>query len=397
MGALWESLKGLDAYPKPLEDFRIKTLGGGAVTIVSTVIMFLLFMSEFYDYLTPRVSEELFVDTSRSHKLRINIDIEFPRVACSYLSMDAMDSSGEHQSSVEHNIFKRRLDASGNPISEPEKTINLGESSIGKERGTAESSTKLPLDLGNDTAIAVEKCGSCYGAESKVHKCCNTCEEVREAYRLKGWAMKDPEKIEQCAGMVEDLKKIFNEGCQIYGYMEINRVSGSFHIAPGKSFSINHVHVHDVQPYSSNQFNMTHIIRSLSFGESIPGKTNPMDNVEGVALQESSMFQYYVKIVPTTYESKNLSIIHTNQFSTTRHQKVVSAFSGESGMPGVFFSYEISPIMVKFTEKSKSFGHFATSLCAIIGGVFTVAGLIDSTIYKSTKVLKKKLDIGKLG
>ncbi len=34
-----------------------------------------------------------------------------------------MDSSGEHQSSVEHNIYKRRLDATGNPMSEPEKTI----------------------------------------------------------------------------------------------------------------------------------------------------------------------------------------------------------------------------------------------------------------------------------
>jgi hypothetical protein len=34
---------------------------------------------------------------------------------------------------------------------------------------------------------------------------------------------------------------------QIYGTLEVNRVGGSFHIAPGKSFSINHVHVHDVQ------------------------------------------------------------------------------------------------------------------------------------------------------
>ncbi|CAG7734843.1 unnamed protein product [Allacma fusca] len=108
------------------------------------------------------------------------------------------------------------------------------------------------------------------------------------------------------------------------------------------------------------------------------------------------MFQYYLKIVPMTYEKLDGTSIFTNQFSTTRHQKVVSSFSGEAGMPGVFFSYEISPIMVKMTEKSRSFGHFATGVCAIIGGVFTVAGLIDSTIYKSSKVLKK-LEIGKAG
>jgi len=57
-----------------------------------------------------------------------------------------------------------------------------------------------------------------------------------------GWAMPSLESIEQCKGTAEDMKKVFNEGCQIYGYMEVNRVSGSFHIAPGKSFSISHVH-----------------------------------------------------------------------------------------------------------------------------------------------------------
>lgn len=27
--------------------------------------------------------------------------------------------------------------------------------------------------------------------------------------------------------------------------------------------------------------------------------------------------------------------------------------NGESGMPGVFFNYELSPMMVKYTEKEK--------------------------------------------
>jgi len=65
------------------------------------------------------------------------------------------------------------------------------------------------------------------------------------------------------------------------------------------------------------------------------------------------MFQYYLKIVPTMYEKIDRSVMYTNQFSTTRHQKAVSTMSGESGMPGVFFSYEISPIMIKFMEKKK--------------------------------------------
>lgn len=43
--------------------------------------------------------------------------------------------------------------------------------------------------------------------------------------------------------------------------------------------------VHDVKPYASTQFNMTHKIRHLSFGLNIPGKTNPMDDTTVVAME----------------------------------------------------------------------------------------------------------------
>lgn len=134
-----------------------------------------------------------------------------------------------------------------------------------------------------------------------------------EAYRRKKWAPPDPADVKQCKNdkSMEKLKHAFTQGCQIYGYMEVNRVGGSFHIAPGVSFSVNHVHgelardsrflydifyitfswtcslmpVHDVQPYTSTHFNMTHKIRHLSFGLNIPGKTNPMDDTNVIAME----------------------------------------------------------------------------------------------------------------
>merc|ERR1711936_1352486 len=153
------------------------------------------------------------------------------------------------------------------------------------------------------------------------------------------------------------------------GYLEVNRVGGSFHIAPGKSFSLNHIHIHDVQPFATSDFNITHTIRHLSFGRN----------------------------VPATFARVDGSTFVTNQFSVTRHSKVISAMMGDGGMPGVFFSYELAPVMVKYQQKEKSFGHFASGLCAIIGGVFTVAGMIDKLIYNSAKILQQKTEIGKTG
>lgn len=77
-----------------------------------------------------------------------------------------------------------------------------------------------------------------------IFRCCQTCDDVKQAYLKRQWAIKNLSLIKQCENVKssETLKHAFLEGCQIYGYMEVNRVGGSFHISPGHSFSINHIH-----------------------------------------------------------------------------------------------------------------------------------------------------------
>ncbi|KAG8187233.1 hypothetical protein JTE90_020662 [Oedothorax gibbosus] len=378
-----DHIRKFDAYPKTLEDFRVKTFSGAAVTIVSAVIITLLFISELNYYLTPEVTEELFVDVSRSEKLKINIDVTFPKVMCDFLSIDAMDVSGEQQINLDHNIYKRRLDEKGIPLEKLPEKEKVGSSEV--------------LNVTIPPTLDPNRCESCYGAEIPPRNCCNTCEDVQNAYRMKGWAAPDLESIEQCKreGWSKKMESVDKEGCQIFGYLEVNRVAGNFHIAPGKTFTQHHVHVHDLQPFASSQFNLTHKINHLSFGKSIPGKPDPLDGTMQVAEKGAMMFQYYVKIVPTMYAHADGQTWHTNQFAVTRHQKQVSsALFGDQGLPGLFVIYELAPLMVKYGEKQKSFFHFLTSVCAIVGGVFTVAGMIDAAIYYSSRMVQK-IELGK--
>lgn len=46
-------------------------------------------------------------------------------------------------------------------------------------------------------------------------------------------------------------------------------------------------------------------------------------------------------------------VVKTNQFSVTRHEKIANGLIGDQGLPGVFVLYELSPMMVKFTEKQR--------------------------------------------
>ena len=57
-------------------------------------------------------------------------------------------------------------------------------------------------------------------------------------------------------------------------------------------------------------------------------------------------------------------------------------------LPAVYFHYELSPIMAKVTEGRRSFGSFLVGLCAIVGGVFTVAGMLGSCIFRLGKMVQ---------
>lgn len=61
----------------------------------------------------------------------------------------------------------------------------------------------------------------------------------------------------------------------------------------------------------------------------------------------------------------------------------------------IYFRYDIEPISVLFEEKTKAFSTFIVSCCAIIGGVFTVLGLLNMFTLSGMK--KMKAEMGKLG
>lgn len=52
------------------------------VTIISTIVVLILIIWEIHDYIKPELTEDLFVDTTRGHKLRINLDITIKNVGC---------------------------------------------------------------------------------------------------------------------------------------------------------------------------------------------------------------------------------------------------------------------------------------------------------------------------
>lgn len=122
-----QKFETFDAYPKVLEDFKIKTSFGGLLSLVSFIVIVLLFAGELYSFLNVEIVEELFVDSTLADtRVDINFDITFHKLPCSFLTIDVMDISGLNMHDVKDSIFKIRLDENGKII-KGEKPVKQGQ------------------------------------------------------------------------------------------------------------------------------------------------------------------------------------------------------------------------------------------------------------------------------
>lgn len=353
------------------------------VSLCSSWLFFSVFFCGFF-FFCDALDTQLFVDSSLSEKFKIHMDVTFPNMPCSYLTLDAMDVSGDHQLDIVHNVFKKRLDSRGRVVESAKREKELARD-------------QKPVELVN---VTEGYCGSCYGSEDRKGQCCNTCDEVKAQYRKKGWSFGSTDRIEQCVreGVKDEIAAVKGEGCNIFGFLEVRRVQGNFHFAPGASFTQQHMHVHDLAPFKGSSFDLSHNINSLTFGEAIPSSSvsQPLSGHKRTSEkgEVNVMHQYFVKVVPTVYQYMSGRQVSTNQYSVTEHKRQLGP--GKHGLPGVFFMYDFSPIMIKISEKEKGLGHFLVGICAIIGGVFTVMGMIDSVLFHGLNSIKKKMELGKL-
>ncbi|CAL1544392.1 unnamed protein product [Lymnaea stagnalis] len=179
------------------------------------------------------------------------------------------------------------------------------------------------------------------------------------------------------------------KGCRFESHFLINKVvPGNFHISTHSSHS---------QPDNPD---MTHIVHKLRFGmdleegKNVKGSFNPLENVDKKASNPMATHDYILRIVPSVYEDKRNNIRYPFQY-TYSYRDIIQMGHGGVASPAIWFRYDLSPITVRYTEKTKPFYTFLVMVCAIIGGTFTVAGIIDGLVFSASEIIKKA-ELGKL-
>ena len=148
---------------------------------------------------------------------------------------------------------------------------------------------------------------------------------------------------------MERVKTQQGEGCNVHGFLDVSKVAGNLHFAPGKGFYESNINVPELSALEHG-FNITHKINKLSFGTEFPGVVNPLDGAQWTQPASDGTYQYFIKVVPTIYTDLRGRKIHSNQFSVTEHFR--DGNIRPKPQPGVFFFYDFSPIKVVTMERN---------------------------------------------
>nr|CAD1819164.1 unnamed protein product [Ananas comosus var. bracteatus] len=185
-------------------------------------------------------------------------------------------------------------------------------------------------------------------------------------------------------------------GCRIEGFVRVKKVPGNLVISARSG-------AHSFDP---SQINVSHFVSQFSFGKKLsprmlsevkrltPYLGSSHDRLAGQSYithhadaNANVTIEHYLQIVKTEIVSRRSSKEYKllEEYEYTAHSSLVHSLS----VPVAKFHFEPSPMQVLVTEVPKSFSHFITNVCAIIGGIFTVAGIVDSILHNTLRLMRR--------
>eukprot|EP00347_Sterkiella_histriomuscorum_P011402 403372594 len=330
--------KNLDYFRKVAPEHTKPTVIGGLVSICSLSVILMLFCYEINDYLKLNIKKDTYIGALDRQPgvdvefINMNLDITFPHVPCFMIDVDQRSTvSQSDKEEINKNIFRRRIGADGQVLD------------------------SVTPDFNNPSVV------------------------------------------------VKDLADalISGESCNIKGRIKLERVTGQIIM----NFQNRVGFVQELQrskPDVAAKLSFGHVINSLTFGE--PHQQNAikkrfgntdhtqfdmMDFVEDSLYENdkgSRDYFYFFKLVPHVFiDEINLEQYQSFSYSLNHNSKA----SQVQNFPQITMIYDFAPVNMKITKQQRDLSRFLVNvsqydlfisymqLCAIIGGIFVIFGLIN--------------------
>ncbi|KAJ5555355.1 hypothetical protein N7535_007790 [Penicillium sp. DV-2018c] len=339
-------LKTFDAFPKTKPSYTTPTRTGGQWTILLLLISLLFTYTELTTWLTGTENYHFTVEKGISQTLQLNLDMVV-HMPCANLRMNIQDAAGD------------RILA-GDMLKHDDTNWSLW---LAKRASGHEYQTLAHED---EERLAEQ--------EADVH-----------VGHVLGETRRGPRRKFAKAPRMRWGDQV--DACRIWGSLEGNKVQGDFHItARGHGYRENGGHL------DHGAFDFSHMITELSFGPHYPTLQNPLDKTIAETTDHYYKYQYFLSIVPTLYsrgkgaleaytrspataaERYGRNTVFTNQYAVTSQSSAIP----ESPMvvPGIFFKYNLEPIMLLVSEERAGFGSLVIRVINTISGVLVTGGWV---------------------
>ena len=182
------------------------------------------------------------------------------------------------------------------------------------------------------------------------------------------------------------------EGCRMKGSVTVGKVPGNIHFS---SHSMSGVLNYIAQKEHMQIYflNLSHKVDYFTFDKKynveqigdqfVATETKSLSSLLSVDTNPRITYNYYINLVPTRYVDLHKSQIKSNLFTLSKSQIYAE------GQSAVYFRYEISPMYVLHEMKKMTLWLFIVRICAVIGGVFTVSGILHGLFTEIHSWIRK--------
>ncbi len=429
-------LSALDLFRKVPKDLTASTRHGGLLSLFVMALISLVVMLETWTYMAGETKSKIVLDRSNEPKLDVNFDVSFYELPCRFATIEAWDYLGKSKLDVTSKIEKTVITGTNGEIVKGRYIANNVKQPAVRQVDDSIPGTGAVIDATTREFAPILR-QSEYTFVLYYVQWCMYCQMALPLWKeLAEWAGREQPRVKlvqiDCMAEValcqaskiaayptfmmykgvhplqdeyhghrtiqafgaymaqivnaepdsHQLKYHWHEGCLLKGTLQVNRVPGNFHIIARS----------DQHNFDQKSTNTSHIIHHFSFGPRMDAKVlhripkdiqshiTPLDGTAYLNHGDIMSHEHYVKVVATHYETGTL-LTHK---SVLGYQMAVSSqqYRSDPNVPEARFSYDLSPTAVVIEQAGRRWYEFLTSLCAIVGGVFTTFSLMDGALHR---------------
>jgi hypothetical protein len=335
-------LSKLSAFSHAESHLLERTVYGGLISLATIVFALWLVVSEGSRCLSLTVAETMDVDMSREETMPMRFNVTFPHLPCRAIRFTMGDSSGnfetESMMKLEHmgEVHKWRLDDRGRRMERQEYHTQRG----------ADNPFQVLLDYDDVKSLR---------------------EEI-----------------------------VAHHGCEVAGWANLRRVAGNMALLVRQEAILaaeddvttmealiqrhmRHMGGAPIESTAAHLLNSSHIINTFRFGTSYKGQKRPLESSQRIDRKATGLDKYFVKVVPVTQISYFGRKVHSHDYSVTEYYEDIVGKTGT--LPGVIVMYDLWPIRVTKATGRLGFLHLSVRLCAVIGGLWTVCGIVNRSVH----------------